>query len=195
MKSFGFFGGTFDPIHLGHLNLARHILEKKRLDHIFFSPANYSPEKEGDPPVASNEARKKMVELAIEEIPAFSVIDLELQREGPSYTIETIKLLMKEYPDAQFHLILGEDLLFGLPKWKEVEELLRLAPPLIGTRPGDGVPKLGGSIEKSVNAGKVEIPIVEISSTDLREWLLQKKDCRDFIPSKVLDYIEQKGLY
>ena len=189
LKSIGFFGGTFDPIHFGHLNLALHILEKKNLDHILFSPANYSPEKEGDPPIASKEARKKMVELAIEDISAFSVIDLELQREGPSYTIDTIKLLMKEEPHAQFHLILGEDLLSGLSKWKQAEELIKLAPPLVGTRPGDEIPK------DILGAEKVEIPPIEISSTALRERLFQKKDCRDFIPAKVLDYIEQKGLY
>lgn len=195
MKRFGFFGGTFDPIHLGHLNLARSLLEKHHLDHVFFSPANFSPEKGSVPPKASTKDRKAMVQLAIEGIEEFSLIDLELEREGPSYTIDTIQFLMKEYPEEQFYLILGEDVLEGLPRWKEIDTLLELAPPLVGTRPNAKIPKLPPLIQKTIEKGKTAITPMEISSTDLREGLSQKKAYTDLIPPKVLDYIHTHRLY
>lgn len=194
-KRFGFFGGTFDPIHFGHINLAINILEKRQLDHIFFSPANFSPEKEGKLQVAPKKARKEMTQLAIQGIPQFSLLELELEREGPSYTIDTIRQLIALHPGAQFHLILGEDILEGLPLWKEVEELLNLAPPLMGSRPGAKIPKLPLPIREAVDKGMTLIAPMEICSTDLRERLAQKKYCGHLIPSKVLDYIHAHQLY
>lgn len=194
-KRIGFFGGTFDPIHLGHLNLAVNLLEIVRLDEILFSPANISPGKSVTPPLASKKDRRRMTELAIADMPAFSLYERELEREGPSYTIDTIKQLLKENPKDVFFLILGEDVLAGLPKWKDVDELLKIVPPLVGTRPNDGIPDLPSKIHQRIEEGRVEIPVMEISSTALRERLLQKKYCGHWIPRKVLDYIHEKGLY
>lgn len=196
MRRVGFFGGSFDPIHLGHLNLAVNLLEKKGLDQIFFSPANISPEKSANPPAASKEDRRAMTQLAIEGVEGLSLVDIELQREGPSYTIDTIHQLMQEHPGVQFHLILGEDVLAGLPSWKEILSLLKLAPPLVGSRPLALVaPRLPGEILSLIEPGQVEIPLMEISSSDLRQRLLQKKYCGHLIPFKVLAYIGANGLY
>lgn len=191
----GFFGGTFDPIHFGHLNLALQIKEAHNLDQVFFSPANFSPEKKGSPPSAPKKARKEMVELAIRDIPEFTLLDVELEREGPSYTIDTIKFLKEKYDKAQFYLILGEDILPGLPQWKEVESLLTIAPPLVGGRPGAVEPALPPDLDHKIQQGRTSIPSMDISSTELRELLHQKKYCGQWIPSKVLDYIHEHRLY
>lgn len=195
MKRWGFFGGTFDPIHFGHLNLAINLLEIHHLDHILFSPANFSPLKGSNMPTASAKDRFEMTKLALEGMPNCSLLKLELEREGPSYTIDTMKELIRLHPNVQFHLIVGEDILEGLPKWKHVEELLTLAPPLTGTRPGDNLPKLPLAIEKWIDRGRTDIPSMEISSTELRARLIQKKYCGHLIPAKVLDYIHAHRLY
>ncbi len=191
----GFFGGTFDPIHFGHLNLALHILETHKLDQIFFSPANFSPEKGDSRPKAPKKARKEMVELAIEDVPQFTLIDLELEREGPSYTVDTIEHLKKNYPEAEFYLILGGDIINGLETWKGVDRLLEMAPPLVGGRPQLRENFLPEWIQKKIAQGETPIPSLEISSTDVRERLSQKKSCTHLVPAKVLDYIEEHGLY
>lgn len=195
LKKIGFFGGTFDPIHFGHLNLAINLLEKQKLDEILFSPANFSPEKTINPPLASGEDRKEMTRLAIEEIDSCRLIDLELKREGPSYTIDTICHLKEMHPNWELHLILGEDVLPGLPNWKDILVLLELAPPLVGTRPFDKLIHLPPKLLAFIDRGRVDTPMMEISSTELRERLLQKKYCGHLIPAKVLDYIHQHGLY
>lgn len=195
LSQIGFFGGTFDPIHFGHLNLAIRLLEIHKLDHIFFSPANFSPHKHTAMPTSSNSTRKEMTGLAIEGIPHFSLLDLELQREGPSYTIDTIRELKKKHPRDQFHLILGEDVLEGLPQWREVEELLALAPPLTGTRPGAKLPELPHVLGQMIERGRTDIPSMDISSTELRGRLSKKMYCGHLIPAKVLDYIHAHRLY
>lgn len=195
MKHAGFFGGTFDPIHFGHLNLAINLLEIHQLDHIYFSPANFSPTKQTTLPVSPNKARKEMTRLAIEGIEQFSLLDIEMEREGPSYTIDTIRDLIKRHKGVQFHLILGEDVLEGLPQWKEVEELLKLAPPLTGTRALDKLPELPQVIRKMVDQGRTDIPSMDISSTDLRKRLSKKMYCGHLIPAKVLDYIHAHDIY
>lgn len=191
----GFFGGTFDPIHFGHLNLAIEILEKCSLDQILFCPALLSPEKGDRHPTATPLARKEMVTLAIEPIPEFSLIDLELDREGPSYTIDTIKALIEMHPATSFHLLLGEDMLAGLPEWKAVEELVKLAPPLVGSRSHHNQKSLPEPLASIIQQGEVLISPMEISSTEVRRRLEQKKYCGHLIPAKVLDYIEASGLY
>lgn len=197
MHKYGFLGGTFDPIHNGHLHLALEILEKHQLDRVFFCPAQRSPEKGEMEPVAPSADRLAMAALAIEPIEAFSLIDSEILRQGPSYTVDTIRQLKKEHPKAHFHLILGEDLLQGLGHWKEVEALLQLAPPLIGTRHQKLPSKISlpDSLLEGVRAGLTRIPLLDISSTDLRKRLKMKKYCGHLLPAKVLDYIKQNQLY
>jgi nicotinate-nucleotide adenylyltransferase len=190
-----FFGGTFDPIHFGHLNLALHLLETVGLDRIFFCPAYVSPEKHQSFPSASAENRFQMVELAIQEIPQFVALSYEIERKGPSYTIDTLRYLKKEFPEDQWHLILGEDVLHGLSRWKEVEELLALAPPLVGSRPGDKFPALPKALSEWVEKGRVDIPTMEISATEIRNRLNQKKYCGHLTSTKVLDYIIENRLY
>jgi nicotinate-nucleotide adenylyltransferase len=202
MKKIGFFGGSFDPIHFGHLNLAISMLEKHRLDQVLFCPASVSPFKGTMPPHASQEHRREMVRLAIAPFPQFQLLEWELEKEGPSYTIDTIKALIhrskEEMSPIQLHLLLGEDALTRLHLWKEIEELIALAPPYIGSRIGTHpltMPSLSDSALEILSQGITPIPLIEISSTDIRERLSQKKTCRHLVPTNVLDMIERDRLY
>ena len=203
LKKVGFYGGTFDPIHFGHLNLAITLFEEHNLDQVFFCPAAVSPEKVIRLPFSTKEHRREMTQLAIEDIEPFFLIDYELEKEGPSYTIETIRSLIQNYTDMQFFLLLGEDTLAGFSKWKEVDQLVELAPPLIGTRP----PKESGGtfenmlsdlpshLQEIIRKGVTPIAPMEISSTALRGRLMQKKYCGHLIPTKIIDYIKRYNLY
>lgn len=137
-----------------------------------------------------------MAELALEDIPAFTVIEDEIEREGPSYSIDTIIDLQTRHPTVQFHLILGEDTLEGLASWKEIETLLDFAPPLIGARPGKNKSSsLPNEIQKKITSALTPIPTMEISATVIRERLHGKKYCGHLVPAKVLDYIHLHKLY
>jgi nicotinate-nucleotide adenylyltransferase len=185
LQKVGLFGGTFDPIHFGHLNLALSLLEQANLDRVIFCPAHTSPLKNGEPPRASKEDRLAMVSLAIAEIPQFSLLDFEVQRPPPSYTIDTVRFLLSK-EKVELRLILGEDSLQQLAKWKEVDELLRLAPPLVGTRL---------SLPGILPVQPVKIPVMEISSTEIRARLRRDQFCGHLVPKDVLTLIKQKNLY
>lgn len=187
-EKIGFLGGTFDPIHLGHLNLAIELFERHKLNKVLFCPAGVSPGKEKVPPKAAATHRLEMVKLALEPLPDFFATDIELRRDGSSYTIDTLRALEQEFPKAQFYLLLGEDLFEGLSTWKEADNLLKLAQPLIGARQ---VEKRGGLLLQ----GLTQIPLLDISSTQIRERLKKNKYCGHLLPSKVLDYIAHHRLY
>ena len=194
-KKIGFFGGTFDPVHFGHLSLVLHMLETQGLDEIFICPARFSPHKDEESPVSPTH-RWKMLELAFQPLKGFKLLDLEIKREGPSYTIDTIRELKKEYPSSEFNLILAEDILAGLTRWKEVEILLKMAPPLIGTRLCDVKDlKFPETLKQIIEKGAVPSPAMEISSTDIRQRLRQGKYCGHLVPLKVLDYIASNHVY
>ncbi|PIS03362.1 MAG: hypothetical protein COT85_00765 [Chlamydiae bacterium CG10_big_fil_rev_8_21_14_0_10_42_34] len=161
----GFFGGSFDPIHFGHLTLAIDMLETYKLEKILFCPAFCSPFKSENPPKTSPEHRLTMLQLALDH-PQFEILTLELDRKGSSYTIDTIR----ELQIKGLRLILSEDVAEDLEQWKEAEELIRLAPPLIGPR-------------------------TFISSTLIRDRLKKNLYCKHLIPAKVLEYIEKHQLY
>lgn len=197
LRKIGFFGGSFDPIHFGHLNLAIQIAEKHKLDQVLFCPAHFSPHKNEEQPMASNNHRKEMVLQAIAPIKSFSLLDYELNRPGPSFTIDTIRMLSQAEPGNQFFLILGEDALSSLYLWKDVENLLQLAHPLIGSRlrnlePVEG---LSNGSRQRIEKGMTPISLMEISSTTIRERLRQKKYCGHLVPHNVLNYILKYELY
>jgi nicotinate-nucleotide adenylyltransferase len=201
-KKIGFFGGTFDPIHFGHLNLAIQLLEIHELDQILFCPAHFSPHKRDEQPQVSKMHRYSMAAIAIERIEKFNILDWEIKREGPSYTIDTIRSLIEDRSkvgeNIRWHLILGEDSLADFLDWKEVEELVLLAPPLIGCRIGQSTAldvDLPASLSEVIKRGLTKIPLMEISSTSIRERLRQKRYCGHLLPAKVLDYINQNQLY
>ncbi len=188
-KKIGIFGGSFDPIHWGHLNMAISLMEACALDQVLFVPAGISPFKETAPPTVSGKHRLNMVELAIRGVKAFAILDWEIENAGPSYTIDTVRRLAKD-PSLELHLLIGEDHLSTFHRWKEADELIRLSPPLIACRAGS---KKHPS--SPLAQYKVPIPLFDISSTAVRQRLIQKKYCNHLIPSSVLDYIEKHRLY
>lgn len=184
-KVIGFYGGTFDPIHFGHINLAIQLKEIEGLDTILFCPAFISPHKIEEPPKAQAKARYEMTALAIKNIPNFLVTDIEVKREKISYTIETIKQLVKEYPDSDFRLLISSENLPRFKEWKDVDELVKIAPPLIGSR----------SKFSSQSSKVVKIKEFDVTSTAIRYRLKKGLYCGHLVPAKVLDYIYTNHLY
>lgn len=194
----GIYGGTFNPIHFGHLNLAIEIFEKAQLDEIWFIPAYLSPLKLDEPTLTSVD-RLEMVKKAIKGIPFFKVLEIEIFVEGPSFTIDTLRKL--EQKDKDFYLILGEDAAFRFDEWKEYEEILQRASPLIGSRSGVNFKQKISTLSFSSNVkeillkGCVETDLFDISSTKIRERLKKGLYCGHLVPSKVLDYLYENQVY
>lgn len=174
----GLFGGSFDPIHFGHLNLAIEIFEHEKLDKILFCPAGQNPFKKI--PTTPAQHRLEMLKLALEGLPHFEILSWELEREGPSYTVDTLKMLSQEYQNI--FLILGQDSLNELPQWKDPDEIHRLATVLSGPR----------FCSENTKPG---YRVVEVSSTELRERLEKRLYCRHLMPKNVVDYIHAHHLY
>jgi nicotinate-nucleotide adenylyltransferase len=194
----GFFGGTFDPIHFGHLNLALELSEAHQLDQVLFCPTGLSPHKNATPPKAESQHRKSMVEMAIASIPQFMFCDAEIERKTPCFTMDTIRILKELRAQDQFFLLLGEDALTRLHEWKDVGQLLEEVIPLIGTRifaNSASVQELPLPIRLKVEKGVTPIHLMDISSTDLRERLRLGLRCDFLVPANVLDYIYANKLY
>lgn len=202
-KGLGFYGGTFDPPHIGHLNLAIQIMEQQQLPGVLFSAAAVNPLK-GASPIASAAHRLAMLELAIEDIASFFTWDWECMRPGPCYTFDAISHLAGE-GIVDLRLILGADAAVALPSWHRAEELVRLAPPLVGLRSGTTLALLPGPIgdermsddpiAEALRCGITPICQMEISSTLIRHRLSLGLYCGHLLPHKVLDYILHHGLY
>lgn len=191
----GLLGGSFDPIHFGHLHLALTILEAHSLDRILFCPTSRSPFKTEQAPSAPNH-RLTMTRLAIEEIGAFSLLDWEAHHSGPSYTIDTVKRWKAENEGALF-LLLGEDQLSHLHHWREVDTLFTLCRPLIASREKHTlpIPALSLPIQALIVQGRTKSPLLEISSTQVRQRLKEGLYCGHLVPHLALDYIQEHRLY
>jgi nicotinate-nucleotide adenylyltransferase len=192
-QKIGLFGGSFDPFHFGHLNLVVNLLEHANLDQILICPAKSTAFKT---PHTSIEHRVQMLQLVIEEIPSFTLLDWEIQMQKP-YTIDTVKRLKKN-EEIDLFLLLGEDLLPSLHLWHQVEELLNLAKPLVASRFTASQPidlKVSSQAKIKLEKGFVKIPLIEISGKTIRQRLQQKKICKHLVPSKILDYIQLNHLY
>lgn len=191
----GLYGGTFNPIHFGHLNLAIELKEKCNLDEVWVVPAHLSPLRM-DEPFTPADHRKKMVELAIADIPGFRLLDLELRRPGPSFTIDTLKELLPKA--GEIALLLADDALPDFHRWKDPEGIVRLVPLLIGSRlqelPKDGY-RFSSEVARAVEKGRVTTSRMEISATVIRERIKKKLYCGHLLPPKVLDYIYENQLY
>ena len=173
--------------------------EKCQLDRVLLCPAHLSPTKQNRPATAESFHRLKMVKLAIQEISWAEVTEIEIGRPPPSYSVDTLDLIIKrENNHSDFFLIMAEDSAYEIEKWKDLEKLLELAPPLIGTRHGfdtSRLEKLSPVIKSKLEKGWIQIAAMDISSTRLRERLKKKQFCGHLIPAKVLDYIYENRLY
>lgn len=197
-KRIGFFGGSFDPIHLGHINLAVELYERHHLDEVWFCPANQNPHKTDLPPTSSTH-RQEMIELAIQSIPNFRLIDTEIKKEGPSYTVDTLTTLKKQYESQNydFFLLLGEDALCRFSQWKKPECIVEMAALIVASRSAttQAIPTENPLIANALAMGLTKTPILDISSTYIRQRLKQHLYCGHLLPAKVLDYIYAHHLY
>lgn len=195
-KKVGVFGGTFDPIHLGHLCLALDVYEKAKLDEIIFCPAFCSPHKQKTPPQASKEDRLKMVELALSKRKDWKVSSIELEKAFPSYTVDTLKAFQS--PSHELYFLLSEEHIPSFHNWKDPEEILALAQPLVGVRgqmDQKSIQHLPKDWQGSFEKGWVFSRSIGISSTEIRARIRLGKSVEYFLPEKVLNYIHKKKLY
>ena len=184
----GIFGGTFDPIHQGHLLLAEAALEEFDLERILFIPAGISPFKQDRPPGATAEQRLAMLQLATASEPRFSVDARELHREGPSYTVDTVRALMGDHPGVRFLFLIGADNLPDLSKWHGIAELMNLVDFAVFDRGGvgDAAADLGFPIVRRR---------IDISSTEIRERAASGLSIRYMVPEQVYECLMTQAPY
>ncbi|MBQ1215905.1 MAG: nicotinate-nucleotide adenylyltransferase [Firmicutes bacterium] len=200
MRRIGIFGGSFDPIHNGHLHLAEEARCMAKLDQVLFIPTWISPFKQDSDP-ASCQQRLDMVRIATSSNPSFAVSDMEIRREAVSYTADTLKRcreMMGE--DTRLYFITGTDTFLTIEKWYHAEEILTQYSFIIGSRPGYREEDLIDVIERvreryGTDVLKIEIPRLEISSSDIRDSIRIGKSVRYLLPDPLLHYIERHRLY
>ena len=196
----GIFGGTFDPIHIGHLLVAEQGREQGRLDAVWFVPAAHPPHKD-EPTLTRFEQRVEMLALALAGNAAFRIDELEKERPGPSYTVDTLAELRRRHPGHEFLLLIGSDTLYDLPNWYQPLRVLELAGLLVVTRPGSIV-LTAEQLRTRLHAPEavprlqvIETPQIDIASHDLRRRAADGRSLRYFLPRAVECYINDKKLY
>jgi nicotinate-nucleotide adenylyltransferase len=197
----GVFGGTFDPVHLGHLILAEQCREQAALDQVWFVPAARPPHKLNHE-LTPFARRVEMLALAVAGHAPFRVEEIERDRPGPSYTADTLEELAAKHPNVDWHFILGSDSLPDLPLWHEPLRVLRMAQLLVVARPGHPImaaeelrTALALPADAELRMQTIEAPLIEIASSDLRRRTRQGRSLRYLVPRAVECYIEDKGLY
>lgn len=199
MKRVGILGGTFDPVHNGHLAIAEEALTGLRLDRVLFVPAG-QPWMKSDRAIAPAEHRVAIVRLAIEGNPHFGLSLIEVERHGPTYTVDTLRELCAQYGTAtDLYFIMGWDGLPEFPRWKEPSEIIRLAMLVAVPRPHSPKPDVASLERRVPGISKrvvfLEGPLVDISATDIRERLRKGQTLGGLVPEAVEAYVREKGLY
>lgn len=192
------FGGTFNPIHRGHVFLAEEFQRALDLDKVLLIPTNVPPHKQASD-LASGEERLEMCRRAVEGYPHIAVSDIEMRREGKSFTVDTLHQLQEIYPGAQLYLIMGADMFLSLHHWRNFEEILRIAVICAAPRnETDGVElNRCGEALKEYGARYFILPQQPptVSSTEIRERIARGEDTGGLLPSAVREFIEEKKLY
>ena len=209
MTPIGILGGTFDPVHFGHLRTAMELLECLRLEEIRFVLCRVPPL--GKKPRAAVEARLAMLEVAVRQESRFVVDERELHRDGPSYSVDTLESLRAEFPDRPLCLIAGMDAFASLPEWHRWDELLSLAHLVVAHRPGAPLPD-GDALRRvldrhrtvdpadlaGMTAGRILLHAVtqlDISSSAIRETVARGESARFLVPDRVLEFLQAEGCY
>lgn len=199
VRRIGISGGTFDPVHYGHLIAAEDIRQKFNLDKVLFIPSGMPPHKDASR-IAGAVHRFNMLYSAVKDNPYFEVSRMEIEREGTTYTIDTLTQLKKLYDGAELFFIIGTDVVQDLPTWKEYEKVLGMCEFIAVLRPGYREEDFSSRIAYLKNAcmariNTVEIPLIDISSTGIRERLKNGKSVKYLVPEAVEAYIREHGLY
>jgi len=186
----GLFFGSYNPIHIGHLAIANYILEYTDLDRLWFVISPHNPLKEKKSLLA-NHHRYALVNIAIEDHPGFKASDIEFRLPQPSYTIDTLTYLKEKYPQNNFVLIMGSDNIETLDKWKNPQQILNNYRIFVYPRPGMNPQK----IRKHKNISIVDAPLIEISSSFIRNAIKERKNIRYYLPKGVYEYIIEMHFY
>ena len=199
-KRIGIMGGTFDPIHIGHLILGETAYHQFHLDNVLFMPAGNPPHKQDRENRATDSQRVEMVRLAIASNPHFTLSMEEMHREGYSYTYRTLERLKKRYPDTEYYFILGADSLYTFDEWKEPARILGACTILVGTRNHTSDEKLDRVIEHLEEKyhgqiEKLESLTIDISSKMIRSWIEKGRSLAYYVPDQVIEYIQKNNIY
>jgi len=184
----GVLGGTFNPVHIGHLILAEEAREKLCLDRIIFVPTYLPPHKDNSDIVPAKD-RLTMLKLAISGNRYFLTSDIEIKRDGRSYTIDTLKGFKKRYPEDELYFIIGSDLLKYLDDWKDLNDIIKMVKFIVATRPGYPLEEIPAYIST------VAIRAVDVSGFQIRSCIKENRSFRYLVPDAVYKYIIKKGLY
>ena len=199
MKKMGIFGGTFNPIHKGHIHLALYLRERLALDEILVIPANIPPHKEC-PDLAPAKERLEMCRLACRPYPFLRVSDIEIRHTGASYTYDTLVELKENFPDSQFYLMMGSDMFLSFERWRRYQEIMKLA--VLCTAPreeGQASAMEKAAVRYRIQGAQVELleemQVLELSSTEVRRQLGNSQESGGLLDRQVEQYILEKGLY
>ena len=191
-KLVGLFFGSFNPIHIGHLIIANHLVEHSAMDELWLVVTPQNPFKEKQS-LLDNYLRLEMVNLAIEEYPKLRASNIEFQLPQPNYTVNTLAYLEEKFPNISFALIMGEDNLKSLHKWKNYEYILEHYPIYVYPRISEG--EMPDNLVQHPHIKRVTAPIIELSSTFIREEIKARRNVRALLPEKVWQYIDRTGVY
>lgn len=200
MKRIAILGGTFNPIHIGHIKLAQKTMEQYKMDSVWIMPNN-KPGYKSDEDIASAEDRCHMVELATEDYSYMQLSDFEIERKGITYTADTLKLLCNKYRDVEWYFIMGADSLFYFHKWRKPQEILKYAHILVAVRDDISAKEMKHQIDllsdkyNPCNISLLNFDYVDISSSHIRECIKNGDKISGMVPDNVAKYIFEKGLY
>lgn len=191
------FGGSFNPVHNGHINLVREMIDEIHPDRVIIVPTGISPFKQGIKPMFSGEDRLKMCRLAFGGFPECSVSSYEVDNEGVSYTVLTLRHFRQMYPDDELFFIVGSDMLLSLKRWYRFEEIMQLATIAAASREDGDFDDLRKTADELSQFGRViliKITPFPLSSTEIREKIENKQDFSCYLPEKVVKYILDKNV-
>jgi nicotinate-nucleotide adenylyltransferase len=186
----GVFGGTFDPPHVGHLVTAVNVRHALELDRLILMVANVPWQKLGSRPITPATDRLAMVAAAVADVPHLVAGDHEIRAGGPSYTADTLAILHEEYPAAQLFTVVGDDAAAGIRSWERADEVVARSRLVVVDRPGEPV-----ELDPGIDWIRVEVPRLEVSSTDLRERWIDGRPLDYLVTDEVLDVVARRGLY
>lgn len=197
-RKIGIFGGSFNPVHNGHIKLAKTYYDALKLDEILVIPSNIPPHKSVDKPTSAQD-RVNMLKLAFKDVPYVTVSDIELKLGGKSYTVFTLTELKKLYPDDELYLIVGGDMFLCFDKWFEYEKILSMCTVCAAPREDGEILKLLAHQEKidpsRRNTIVLDASVLEVSSSEIRSKTQNKQELKNLVPNEVFEYIVEKGLY
>ncbi len=195
-KRVGVLGGSFNPVHLGHLHIAKELKSRCQLDEVWFIPAYQNPHKMNQS-VVSGVHRLEMLKLAIQDYASYKVMDIECKRKGPSYTIDTLRLLREQHPENEYLLILGSDAIKRFHEWNSPHEILKLCTLVVASREKEGISINydDNKLERSVREAIISTPLLKVSSTEIRSLAERGESYQSLVPAPVFEYMQQNKLY